>query len=119
MSAPVPCGFISAGLPIHRCPFAETTLLRSAAPANWRSTGCSWLRYKQRGNTDYEFPEPIDIGVPHQIGHYADAIRGPAGYEQIITSGTPGLNADGELGARLTAARAAPYRSSTDTNRRS
>ncbi len=42
-------------------------------------------------------PEPIIIGVSHQIGHYADAIRVPAGYEQIITSGTPGLTADGEL----------------------
>ena len=42
-------------------------------------------------------PEPIIIGVSHQIGHYADAIRVQAGYEQIITSGTPGLTADGEL----------------------
>jgi enamine deaminase RidA (YjgF/YER057c/UK114 family) len=42
-------------------------------------------------------PEPIVIGVSHQIGQYADAIRVPAGYEQIITSGTPGLTADGEL----------------------
>jgi 2-iminobutanoate/2-iminopropanoate deaminase len=41
--------------------------------------------------------EPIITGVSHQIGHYADAIRVPAGYEQIITSGTPGLTADGEL----------------------
>jgi hypothetical protein len=30
-------------------------------------------------------PEPIIIGVSRQIGQYADAIRGPAGYEQIIT----------------------------------
>jgi enamine deaminase RidA (YjgF/YER057c/UK114 family) len=97
MSPPVPWGFISAGLPIHRRPFTQTTLLRSAAPANWRSTGRSWLRRKQKGNTDYEFPEPIDTGVSHQIGHYADAIRVPAGYEQVITSGTPGLTADGEL----------------------
>src|ERR1700679_2628010 len=34
-------------------------------------------------------PETINIGVSHQIGHYADAIRVPAGYEQIITSGPP------------------------------
>jgi Mn2+/Fe2+ NRAMP family transporter len=27
-------------------------------------------------------PEPINIGVSHEIGHYADAIRVPAGYEQ-------------------------------------
>jgi hypothetical protein len=40
-------------------------------------------------------PEPINIGVSHQIGHYADAIRVPAGYEQIITSGPPRTE-DGE-----------------------
>ena len=34
-------------------------------------------------------PEPINVAASHQIGHYADAIRGPAGYEQVITSGTP------------------------------
>ena len=41
-------------------------------------------RCKQKGNTAYESPEPIIIGVSHQIGHYADALRVPAGYEQII-----------------------------------
>src|ERR1700727_3991859 len=40
-------------------------------------------------------PEPINIGVSHQIGHYADAIRVTAGYEQIITSGPPRTE-DGE-----------------------
>jgi DNA-binding transcriptional ArsR family regulator len=34
-------------------------------------------------------PETINVGVPNQIGHYADAIRVPAGHEQIITSGPP------------------------------
>jgi DNA-binding transcriptional ArsR family regulator len=34
-------------------------------------------------------PDTINIGVSHQIGDYADAIRVPAGYEQIITSGPP------------------------------
>ena len=40
-------------------------------------------------------PEPINIGVSHQIRHYADAIRVPAGYEQIIASGPPRTE-DGE-----------------------
>jgi enamine deaminase RidA (YjgF/YER057c/UK114 family) len=42
-------------------------------------------------------PESIDTGVAHHIGRYADAVRVPAGYEQIILSGTPGLRADGSL----------------------
>ena len=47
-------------------------------------------------------PEPINIGVSRQIGHYADAIRVPAGYEQIITSGRPGLTAQRELPGNVT-----------------
>ena len=47
-------------------------------------------------------PEPINIGVSRQIGHYADAIRVPAGYEQIITSGRPGLTAECELPGNVT-----------------
>jgi hypothetical protein len=56
-------------------------------------------RCKQKGSTAHEShgahhrlnpTEPIIVGVSHQIGHYADVIRVPAGYEQIITSGTPG-----------------------------
>jgi hypothetical protein len=47
-------------------------------------------------------PEPINIGVSRQIGHYADAIRVPAGYEQIITSGRPGLTAERELPGNVT-----------------
>jgi hypothetical protein len=42
-------------------------------------------------------PEPINIGASRQIGHYADAIRVPAGYERIITSRRPGLTAEHEL----------------------
>lgn len=42
-------------------------------------------------------PEPIHTGVAHLIGRYADAVRVPAGYEQIFVSGTPGLRADGSL----------------------
>ncbi|MCU1414970.1 MAG: Endoribonuclease [Microbacteriaceae bacterium] len=40
---------------------------------------------------------PIDAGVASQIGHYADAVIVPAGYEQIIVSGTPGLGPEGDL----------------------
>jgi len=47
-------------------------------------------------------PEPINIGVSRQIGHYADAIRVPGGYEQIITSGRPGLTAERELPGNVT-----------------
>jgi enamine deaminase RidA (YjgF/YER057c/UK114 family) len=42
-------------------------------------------------------PEPISTGVAHHIGRYSDAVRVPAGYEQIILSGPPGLRADGSL----------------------
>ena len=47
-------------------------------------------------------PEPINIGVSRHIGHYADAIPVPAGYEQIITSGRPGLTAERELPGNVT-----------------
>jgi hypothetical protein len=36
-------------------------------------------------------PEAFSTGVAHKIGRYSDAVRVPAGYEQIVTSGTPGL----------------------------
>ena len=39
----------------------------------------------------------IDQGIATQIGHYADAIVIPAGYDQILVSGTPGLDQDGDL----------------------
>jgi 2-iminobutanoate/2-iminopropanoate deaminase len=42
-------------------------------------------------------PESINVGVSHQIGHYADAVRVPAGYDTILVSGTPGLADDGSL----------------------
>jgi 2-iminobutanoate/2-iminopropanoate deaminase len=42
-------------------------------------------------------PESVDVGIAHQIGRYADAVRVPAGLEQVITSGTPGLRPDGTL----------------------
>jgi 2-iminobutanoate/2-iminopropanoate deaminase len=42
-------------------------------------------------------PEPFDAGVARQIGRYADAVRVPAGYDQILVSGTPGLAPDSSL----------------------
>jgi len=42
-------------------------------------------------------PEPVNIGVSHRIGHYADAVRVPAGFDTILVSGTPGLADDGSL----------------------
>lgn len=47
-------------------------------------------------------PESFDAGVAHQIGHYADAVRVPAGYDQIVVSGTPGLTPDGALPGTFT-----------------
>jgi 2-iminobutanoate/2-iminopropanoate deaminase len=41
--------------------------------------------------------ESFDAGIARQIGHYADAVRVPAGYDQILVSGTPGLAPDGSL----------------------
>jgi 2-iminobutanoate/2-iminopropanoate deaminase len=43
--------------------------------------------------------ESFDAGVAHLIGRYADAVRVPAGYDQIFVSGTPGLTADGTVPA--------------------
>lgn len=39
----------------------------------------------------------IDQGIATQFGHYADAVVVPAGYDQILVSGTPGLDQDGEI----------------------
>jgi enamine deaminase RidA (YjgF/YER057c/UK114 family) len=44
----------------------------------------------------------IDQGIATQIGHYADAVVIPAGYDQILVSGTPGLDQDGELAPDIT-----------------
>ena len=43
--------------------------------------------------------ETYDAGFSHQIGRYSDAIRVPAGYDQIIVSGTPGLDENGNIPA--------------------
>jgi 2-iminobutanoate/2-iminopropanoate deaminase len=46
-------------------------------------------------------PETYDAGFSHRIGRYSDAIRIPAGrdHDQIIVSGTPGFDADGDIPA--------------------
>jgi enamine deaminase RidA (YjgF/YER057c/UK114 family) len=44
-------------------------------------------------------PQTYDAGVSHRIGRYPDAIRVPAGYDQIIVSGTPGLDENGNIPA--------------------
>ena len=44
-------------------------------------------------------PQAYDAGFSHQIGRYSDAIRVPAGYDQIIVSGTPGLDENGSIPA--------------------
>src|SRR3954464_13210877 len=41
--------------------------------------------------------QTYDAGVSHQIGRYSDAIRVPAGYDQIVVSGTPGLDENGNI----------------------
>ena len=43
--------------------------------------------------------QTYDAGVSHQIGRYSDAVRVPADYDQIIVSGTPGLDKNGNIPA--------------------
>lgn len=40
---------------------------------------------------------PHDIGIAKQIGKYGDAVEVPGGARWLLTSGTPGLAADGTL----------------------
>jgi enamine deaminase RidA (YjgF/YER057c/UK114 family) len=42
-------------------------------------------------------PKTYDARISHQIGRYSDAIRLPAGYDQIVVSGTPGLDENGNI----------------------
>ena len=44
-------------------------------------------------------PQTYDAGFSHQIGRYADAIRVPADHDQIVVSGTPGLDDNGNIPA--------------------
>src|SRR4051812_50194482 len=46
-------------------------------------------------------PQTYDAGIAHQIGRYSDAIRVPAGYDQIVVSGTPGLDENGNIPAEF------------------
>ena len=40
---------------------------------------------------------PHDIGIAAQIGKYGDAVEVPAGARWLVTAGTPGLTADGDV----------------------
>jgi enamine deaminase RidA (YjgF/YER057c/UK114 family) len=53
----------------------------------------------QRKESHVNTPETYDAGVSHQIGRYSDAVRVPAGRDQVIVSGTPGLDATGAIPA--------------------
>jgi 2-iminobutanoate/2-iminopropanoate deaminase len=44
-------------------------------------------------------PQTYDAGVSHRIGRYSDAIQVPAGYDQIVVSGTPGIDENGNIPA--------------------
>lgn len=46
--------------------------------------------------------QSFDVGVAHQIGHYADAVPVPAGLDQILVPGTPGLAPDGTVPSDVT-----------------
>jgi hypothetical protein len=46
--------------------------------------------------------ESFDAGIARQIGHYADAVRVPVGYDHILVSETPGLAPDGSLPGDMT-----------------
>jgi 2-iminobutanoate/2-iminopropanoate deaminase len=44
-------------------------------------------------------PQTYQAGVSRQIGRYSDAIRVPAGCDQIVVSGTPGVDEHGSIPA--------------------
>jgi 2-iminobutanoate/2-iminopropanoate deaminase len=48
-------------------------------------------------------PQTHDAGIAHLIGRYSDAIRVPAGYDQIVVSGTPGIDENGKIPADFAA----------------
>ena len=61
------------------------------------------LAGQAEGETDQmTAAESFDAGIASQIGHYADAVRVPASYDQIVVSGTPGLAPDGSLAGDMT-----------------
>jgi 2-iminobutanoate/2-iminopropanoate deaminase len=57
--------------------------------------GLSLLAFQVKGTCHMTTPEAFSTGIAHQIGRYSDAVRVPAGYEQVFLSGTPGLRPDG------------------------
>jgi 2-iminobutanoate/2-iminopropanoate deaminase len=54
---------------------------------------------QQRKDSHMHQVETYNAGFSHQIGRYSDAVRIPAGrgHDQIIVSGTPGLDVDGNI----------------------
>jgi hypothetical protein len=48
--------------------------------------------------------ESFDAGIARQIGCYADAVRIPAGYDQIVVSGTSGCSLAGDMTGQATRA---------------
>jgi enamine deaminase RidA (YjgF/YER057c/UK114 family) len=54
---------------------------------------------QQRKDSHMHQAETYNAGFSHQIGRYSDAVRIPAGrgHVQIIVSGTPGLDVDGNI----------------------
>jgi 2-iminobutanoate/2-iminopropanoate deaminase len=45
--------------------------------------------------------QSFHAGIALQLGHHADAVRIPAGYDQIVVSGTPGLAPNGALASDI------------------
>jgi enamine deaminase RidA (YjgF/YER057c/UK114 family) len=43
--------------------------------------------------------QTYDAGISHRIGRYSDAIQVPAGCDQIVVSGTPGIDENGNVPA--------------------
>jgi enamine deaminase RidA (YjgF/YER057c/UK114 family) len=44
-------------------------------------------------------PQTYQAGISRHIGRYSDGIRVPAGYDQIVVSGTPGIDENGNIPA--------------------
>jgi enamine deaminase RidA (YjgF/YER057c/UK114 family) len=41
--------------------------------------------------------QTIDQGIATRLGHYADAVVIPAGFDQVLVSATPGIDQDGDI----------------------
>jgi 2-iminobutanoate/2-iminopropanoate deaminase len=66
----------------------DATLAQQPALSGKPAKGCSM-----------NAPQTYDAGFSHQIGRYSDAIRVPTDYDQIVVSGTPGLDENGNIPA--------------------